>query len=111
MTSANLAIKFGLELTALAAFAYWGTTLPGAVASAIVPTSAVLAIGVLWGIFAAPRSGRRLRTGVRIPFELTVFALAAGALLAAGEGALAAAFAITAAVNALLLTRFRQWER
>jgi uncharacterized protein DUF2568 len=109
--SANLAIKFALELAALVAFAYWGTTLPGAAVSTIITISAPFAMIVLWGLFAAPRSSRRLPRGTRIPFELTVFALAAGALLAAGEGALAAIFATTAVVSTILLTAFRQWER
>ena len=38
---------------------------------------------VAWGTFAAPRARRRLATGVRVPFELSVFALAALALLSA----------------------------
>lgn len=109
--SANLAIKFGLELAALASFAYWGSTLPGAALSAIIAVSAPVAMIVLWGTFAAPRARRRLSRDTRIPFELTVFALAAGALLASGEPALAVAFATSVAVNSILLTAFDQWER
>lgn len=111
MRVVNLAIKFALELAALAAFAYWGTTLPGTAASAITSISAPLAMIGLWGIFAAPRSRRRLPAGSRIPFELTVFALATGALLGSGEAMLAAAFATTAVLNTILLTRFDQRER
>lgn len=75
MRSANLAIKFCLELAALAAFGYWGTTLPGAALSATIATAAPLAMIVLWGMLAAPRSRRRLPKGTRIPFGLTVLAL------------------------------------
>ena len=46
----------------------------------------------------------------RIPVELGVFGLAALALAAAGEPALAAVYALCAAVNAMFLTRFEQWE-
>ena len=46
----------------------------------------------------------------RIPIELGVFALAALALTAAGEPGLAAVYAVCAAVNAMVLTRFEQWE-
>jgi Protein of unknown function (DUF2568) len=52
MKPANLALKFGLELAALAAFAYWGTTLHGAAVSALVAIAAPLAMIVLWGTFA-----------------------------------------------------------
>jgi uncharacterized protein DUF2568 len=56
----ELALEFGLELAALPAFAYWGTTLHGAAVSALVAIAAPLAMIVLWGRFAAPRSSRRL---------------------------------------------------
>ena len=46
----------------------------------------------------------------RIPVELGVFGLAALALATAGEPGLAAVYAVCAAVNAMFLTRFEQWE-
>ena len=63
---------------------------------------------VAWGTFAAPRARRRLATGVRVPFELSVFALAALALLSASWLA-AIAFASAVAVNAVCLTALGQW--
>jgi hypothetical protein len=108
--STNLAVKFGLELAALAAFAYWGTTLSGAALSAVVAVVVPVAMIVLWGRFAAPTSARRLRTAWRIPFELTVFGLAAAALLAAGEAALAVALVVITLANTFMLARFDQWE-
>ena len=44
------------------------------------------------------------------PSRAGVFALAALALAAAGEPGLAAVYAVCAAVNAMVLTRFEQWE-
>jgi hypothetical protein len=108
---ANLALKFGLELAALAAFAYWGTTLHGAAVSALVAVAAPLAMIVLWGMFAAPRSSRRLTKTAGIAFELAVFALATAALLAATAPALAIAFAVLVVLNSVLLTRLGQWDR
>jgi hypothetical protein len=102
----NLAVKFLLELGALAAFGWWGAEVAGVGGAIVLPLVAV----VLWGMFAAPRAARRLPLRLRAPFELTVFALAALALWAAGSLALAAAFAAIAAVNAALLTVFGQWE-
>lgn len=87
MRAANLLIKFGLELAALASFAYWGTTLHGAVASTNVAIATPLTAALLWGVLAAPSSRRRLPTTARIPFELCVFALATAALAAAGARA------------------------
>jgi hypothetical protein len=45
-----------------------------------------------------------------VPFELGVFALAALALWSAESATLALAFAAATLVNALLMTRFDQWE-
>jgi hypothetical protein len=108
--AANLLIKVGLELAALASFAYWGTTFHGTATSATVAIAGPLAAAGLWGVFAAPASGRRLPPPARITFELSVFALATAALAAAAP-VLAVVFGATAAVNALLLTVFGQWDR
>jgi Protein of unknown function (DUF2568) len=101
----SLALKFLLELAAFAAFAYWGAGV-----------SIVLAIGapalaiVLWGVFAAPRSERRLPMPARIVFETGVFLLAVVALLAAGELVAGIVLAVLVAISTALLTRFDQWE-
>ena len=109
--AANLALKFTLELAALAAFAYWGTTLQGTAVSALAAVAAPLAMIVVWGTFAAPRAQHRLPRSGRIPFELAVFALAAGALLAGGAWVLAAGLAALVVLNSVLLTCFDQWDR
>jgi hypothetical protein len=109
--AANLALKFGVELAAIGAFAYWGTTVNGAVVSIVAAVAAPAAMIVVWGTFAAPRAQRRLTRPIRITFELTVFALAATALVAAGAPWPAAGLAAIALLNAILLTRFGQWDR
>lgn len=111
MRSANLAVKFLLELAAFAAFCYWGAqtgTGATAVVLAIVTPAAAIAV---WSAFAAPRARRRLPLTARAPLELGVFALAAAALAAAGAAVLAIVFAVIAILNAVLLTAFRQWEQ
>jgi hypothetical protein len=105
LKSVNLAVKFILELAALAAFAYWGATI-----SVVVAIGAPLVAAVLWGRLAAPRAPRRLPLAARVPFELGVFALAALALLAAASLLAAIVFASVVIVNAVLLTALRQWE-
>jgi hypothetical protein len=107
----NLALKFALELAAIAAFAYWGASLDGAVVSVIIGIAAPISAVAAWGLFAAPRSRRRLAIRARLPFELSVFALATAALLAVNATALAIAFAAAVIVNAVLLTRLDQWEQ
>jgi hypothetical protein len=83
--ASNLALKFLLELAAFASFAFWGASVgSGAVSVALAIAAPAVAIG-LWGLFAAPRSKRRLPTAARVPFELSVFALAIVACSAPGR--------------------------
>jgi hypothetical protein len=111
LRGANLAVKFILELAAIAAFAYWGASLDGVLVSVIVAIAAPASAIVLWGLFAAPRASRRLPTWARVPFELGVFALAAAALVAVDWPAAAIVFGAVAILNAVLLTGLDQWER
>jgi Protein of unknown function (DUF2568) len=108
---ANLLLKFLLELAAFAAFAIWGAEAESDTALAIAHAIlAPLIVALLWGRFAAPRSRHRLPTATRIPFELTVFALAAVALISVGHTVAAIVFAVVVAINALLMTAWDQWE-
>jgi hypothetical protein len=106
VAAANLALAFLLELAAMAAFAIWGATVNVAVAIA-APAVMVL----LWAVFAAPRSGRRLPAAWRAVFQLTIFALAAVALVAAGSAVAGLVLAVVAAGNAVLLTALGQWDQ
>jgi hypothetical protein len=110
LEAANLALKFLLELAALASFAIWGAHGESggtAVVRAIIPP---LIIALLWGRLAAPRSRHRLARGARIPFELIVFALAVVALIASGHVAWAIVLGVVMAINAAALSAFDQWE-
>ncbi len=109
MKVANLALKFALEVAALGAFAYWGSAAGTGIESLVLAIVAPLAVGILWGRFAAPRATHRLPHRLRIRFELGVFALAALALLRASSAA-AIVFTFLAIANSLLLTMFGQWE-
>lgn len=109
--AANLALKFVLELAALAALAYGGANAGAGPAASILLAIALPALMiVLWARFAAPRSQTRLHTRARMPFELGVFAVAALVLAAGGRPVAAGAFAALAVVNAVLLTAFGQLE-
>ena len=110
LASTNLAIKFALELAALALLSYWGVVTGSGVWAVVLAVAAPVAMIGLWGTLAAPRAARRLPVRARIPLELGLFALACGAGYAAGANAAASAFAIVAVVNAIALTVLRQWE-
>jgi hypothetical protein len=108
--SANLAVKFLLELGAIAAFAYWGATVAGGWDAVVLAVAAPAVAVALWGQLAAPRARRRLPLAARVPFELAVFGLAAASLYAAAGRRSAVLFGLLVAVNSVLLTVFRQWE-
>jgi hypothetical protein len=110
MRAANLALKFLLELGALAAFAYWGSRTGPTAVNVLLGIAAPLAMAVVWGRYAAPKASRRLAGAARVTLELSVFGLAALALIAAGAPVVAAAFAALVVINAVLLTVFDQWE-
>ena len=80
MKAANLALRFVLELAALAALAYWGWGVTWVLAIA-APAVWV----VLWATFGSPKARVKLSTPWRIVFEAVVFGAAAAALWAAGQ--------------------------
>ena len=106
----NLALKFLLELSALAAFGLWGASLSdGATAVLLAIGLPALAAG-LWGTLAAPRARRRLSLRPRVLFEQGFFLAAGIALWRVGGATAAAVFVAIVLVNAFLLTIFDQWE-
>ncbi len=107
---ANLAVKFLLELAAFASFAVWGATVGHGLVSVAAAVAAPAVAIVLWGRFAAPKSGHRLALRPRQVFEGAVFGLAVLALLAAGHPVAAIALGAIAVVNALLLATLGQLE-
>jgi hypothetical protein len=104
--AANLALRFVLELCALAALGYWGFTTDSGTAAAIALGVGAPALAALaWGAFVAPR--RMVETAppaLRLLVEVAVFGAAATALYAAGAGAAAVALAVVWAINKSALT-------
>jgi hypothetical protein len=104
LRAGNLVLRFVLELAALAALAYWGFhTGHTAIADVVLGLGAPLVAAVVWGVFAAPNSARRLRGGALVAVQSAVFAAAAVGLAAAGQPVLAIVFALVVAVNSVLL--------
>jgi hypothetical protein len=109
VAAANLAVKFLLELAALALLAYWGAVVGSGVVAVVLAAAAPLLMVAVWGTFAAPRAAHRLPDTVRIPLELGSFAVACTAGFVAGATAASTVFAVLAVLNAVGLTAFRQW--
>jgi hypothetical protein len=97
LRAANLALRFFLELSALASTAYWGYGVwwPLAVA-------APAAVIVVWALLVAPKAKVAVARPVAFAIELGVWTAAAAALAGSGQGALAIAFAIVAPLSGLL---------
>ncbi len=105
----NAAVSFLLELAMLGAFAYWGaqsgeSTLIKVVLAVGLPLVAI----VIWGVYNAPRSARRLPPVPRILLSLLLFIGAAVALAVAGQPALALVFVVVAVVNQVLIYVWKQ---
>jgi hypothetical protein len=102
--SANLAVRFALELCALAALAYWGWHVSDVLVVRLLTALAAAAVGALvWGIWVAPKSKRRLPDPWRLIPEALVFGSAALAMVAVGNPLLGAALAALAILNRVLL--------
>lgn len=93
MRTANLGLRFALELGALAALAAWGaqTGLPW-----LFAVGAPVAAAVVWGALVSPKAAIDAPRAVRLFAEAAVFGAAALALASAGGTALGAAFALVA---------------
>jgi hypothetical protein len=109
MRTANLALRFLLELLALTAIGYWGATVAaGTVARAALVIALPLATAVFWGIFVAPRAQVVLPTTARMALGLLVFGCAAAALADRQHGKLALVFAVTSILNVALMLAWQQ---
>jgi len=109
LQNANLALAFLLELVAIASFAYWGFTVSDStILNIVLGIGTPIVAIVLWGIFAAPKSERRLKGSAYLIFKVVFFVLAIAALIAAGSVTLGVIFAVVFAVNTALAYAWHQ---
>ena len=107
--SANLALSFILELCLLAALGYWGFKTGGTtVVQLILCLGVPLLTAVVWGIFLAPASARRLREPLHLILEVLIFAIAIVALYTAGQPILAVIFGVVYVINLALRLMWHQ---
>ena len=103
VASSNLALRFVLELGALAALGYAGFQSDrGMLLRVLVGVGAPVLAGVLWSMFVAPAAQSRLPDPWRVIPEFTVFGSAAAGLALAGHPTLGGAFATMTIVNSVL---------
>src|SRR3954451_13717807 len=105
----NLGLAFVLELVMIAALGYWGFQ-----ASDNILIRLLLGIGapliaiLIWAKYNAPKSATRLQGWRRTVLELAIFAVAAVALVAAGQPGLAVAFMVIVIINQVLMYIWKQ---
>lgn len=99
----NTGLSFLLELLALAIFGYFGyqLNLPGW-ARVLAAVTIPLVVAILWGIFAAPNSGKRLAGFSLLAFKTLIFGAAILALYYVDYPTPAIILAVIVAVNLAL---------
>ena len=109
MRAANLALRFVLELCALAALSYWGFHTGSSEAGRwFLGIGAPLVAAVVWGLFIAPRRRFGVPTAAWVGLQIVVFGAALAALFAADEPTLAIVFGALVVVNAALMIVWHQ---
>ena len=105
----NLLLALLIEIAAVIAFAVAGWS-----ATHVLWLRGLLAVGLAgvaiaaWAVWAAPRSGTRLKPPALIVFKIVVFALATAAWWYSGQSFFAAVFGVLAVVNLLGAWAFGQ---
>lgn len=99
MRPANDGLRFFLELSALAAVAYWGWSEFGDPWRWVLVVAAPGAVALVWGRWMAPKSNHRVGDPWRFVIELLVFGSAVAALAAGEQTELAIILAGAAALH------------
>ena len=102
--SANLALRFLLELCALVALAYWGFQAGrGLIVKVGLGIGAPLLTAVVWAMLVAPNAAVHLPGLMPFVLGLVILGLAAVAVAAVGHPFLAVIFGVIVVINAALM--------
>jgi hypothetical protein len=101
--SANLALRFLLELCLLAAFAYVGLQINLTLA-VVAPTAAA----VVWGLFVSPKARFALSRPLWIAVQVVLFGAAVAGLIATENAVLGLTFGAAVAINLALVLFWHQ---
>jgi hypothetical protein len=100
--AANLAVRFLLELGALAALARWGwCAAGGGVAGLLAAVGAALVTALVWGAYVSPKARFAVPPPARLGIELAVFGSAVAALAASAPRWAAVTFGVAVAAHEL----------
>jgi hypothetical protein len=96
--TANLGLRFLLELGLLVGIGWWGGHAVGWWAAVLLP----LAAAVIWGSFLSPKARWTIPPAARLLLELVLFGLAAAGYYGAGQPWIAVGFAGAVVVSEIL---------
>jgi Protein of unknown function (DUF2568) len=99
--TANLGLRFLLELGLLVGVGWWGAHAVGGWAAIVLP----LAAAFLWGSFLSPKARWTIPWPARLTLEFVLFAVAAVGYWRAGQPGIAVGFAV-----AVVLSEAVQWS-
>jgi hypothetical protein len=103
-SSVLLTLRFVTELATLAALAWAAAGASAALGLRIVlAVLGPLLVAVVWGLALAPRAKHRFADPWRLGAETVIFLVATAALALAGDGVVAAVYAVVAIGTAILL--------
>lgn len=107
MIAFNLAIRFLLEIVAIAALAYWGYRLPSPTTSKVVVSAiAALVLILVWAFVVAPGADNPLSPTTRMLIGSLLLLLSTAALAATGQTRPAIVVAVVIVVNTTLMLAF-----
>lgn len=108
ITFANLALRFLLELCALASLGYWGfQTGSGWLVKWALGIGAPLLAAIVWGLFVSPKATYDIGDPARLAVEIAVFGAAAVGLFVSGQTKLCIIFIAAAVINRIGLFIFK----
>ena len=108
---ANLALRFLLELCALAAIGLWGFQIgQGTLMKFGLGIGAPLLAAVVWGAFVSPRAAVPVPLAVWLLLQALIFGLAIAGLIATGHQTLAWIFVLAVVINSILLYLWRDYK-
>lgn len=110
LKTTNLALSFFLELIMLAAFSYWGFYGEKSIwIKWLLGIGIPLMVAIVWGLYLAPNSKRRLNITAGGIVSSVLFLGAAIALYQTGYSALAIILAIIMIFNRISSLLWKQW--
>lgn len=106
---ANLALRFILELCALAALGYWGfRTGNGGFVKIVLGIGAPVIAAIVWGLFVSPKATYDIGDPARLAVEIAVFGSASVALYYSTQINLCLIFVVAATISRILIFVFKQ---